>query len=375
MDDPNAPQQVLPDYQSNDANIPSYGDLPKGSAPAANPKAEPIEDTSIPLGPKESLFDTKKILGVVFGAIAGVIVLAVGIVLVMSLIVKPGENGNNGGNIGTGDDNDGKPQKIDLQLATDQWLTSQPASNNSAILIYDIDNDEIVARHNEDVAMRIESIYKMFVAYEGYYRVDHDMLDKDVVLPIANDYEDKPYTVSKCLDHMIRYSYSPCAEILANQFGWENLQASFNEQGFKNTSIHGVTSNASDILKLYQMYWKHNDLHESSWDKIQESMINQTAATDNEIYNRNWRKGLPSGFSSAKVYNKTGFLSLDGVNYNFYDDAAFIVFPEVESNKDGKKVPERHYIVIVLTKDTAPQEIVKYGRKLEEAVKTADNYK
>lgn len=375
MDDPNAPQQVLPDYKSNDTNIPSYGDLPKGTTAPTQKEVEENDDLPIPLGPKESLFDTKKIVGVVFGAIIGVIVLAVGIVLVMSLIVKPGENGNNGGGTNIGNNDDNKPQKIDLQLATDQWLTSQPASNNSAILIYDIDNDEIVARHNEDVAMRIESIYKMFVAYEGYYRVDHDMLDKDVVLPIANDYEDKPYTVSKCLDHMIRYSYSPCAEILANQFGWENLQASFNEQGFKNTNIHGVTSTASDLLKLYQMYWKHNDLHDSSWDKIQESMINQTAATDNVIYNRNWRAGLPSGFSAAKVYNKTGFLSLDGQVYNFYDDASFVVFPEVESNKAGEKVPERHYIMIVLTKDTSPKEIVKLGRKLEEAVKTADNYK
>ena len=375
MDDPNAPQQVLPDYKSNDTNIPSYGDLPNGTATPTQKEVEENDDSPIPLGPKESLFDTKKIVGVVFGAIIGVIVLAVGIVLVMNLIVKPGENGNNGGGTNIGNNDDGKPQKIDLQLATDQWLTSQPASNNSAILIYDIDNDEIVARHNEDVIMRIESIYKMFVAYEGYYRVDHDMLDADTVLPIANDYEGKPYTVGKCLDHMIRYSYSPCAEILANQFGWENLQASFNEQGFKNTNIHGITSNASDLLKLYQMYWKHNDLHKSSWDKIQESMINQTAATDNVVYNRNWRKGLPSGFSSAKVYNKTGFLSVDGENYNFYDDAAFVIFPEVESNKDGKKVPERHYIMIVLTKDTAPQEIVKYGRKLEEAVKTADSYK
>lgn len=375
MDDPNTPQQVLPDYQSNDANIPSYGDLPKGTTTQAQKEAEKVEDLPIPLGPKESLFDTKKIFGVVFGAIIGVVVLAVGIVLVMGLIIKPGENGNNGGGTNTGNEDDGKPQLINLQLATDQWLTSQPASNNSAILIYDIDNNEIVARHNEDVIMRIESIYKMFVAYEGYYRVDHDMLDKDVVLPIANDYEGKPYTVSKCLDHMIRYSYSPCSEILANQFGWENLQASFNEQGFKNTNIHGVTSNASDLLKLYQMYWKHNDLHSDSWDKIKESMINQTAATDNVIYNRNWRGGLPSGFSTAKVYNKTGFLSLDGQVYNIYDDAAFVIFPEVESNKDGKKVPEHHYIMIVLTKDTSPKEIVKLGRKLEEAVKTADNYK
>lgn len=375
MDDPNAPQQVLPDYKSNDENIPSYGDLPK-SAPAQNKETViKEEDLPIPLGPKEKLFDTKKIFGAVFGAVIGVIILAVGIVLVMGLISKSAKEAGSNGGTNQGGEDDGKPQKIDLQLTVNQWLTSQPASNNSAILIYDIDNDAIIARHNEDVAMRMESIYKMFVAYEGYYRLDHDMLKADTVLPIAGDYEGKPYTVSKCLDHMIRYSYSPCAEILANQIGWENLQTSFNEQGFKNTNIHGVITNASDLLKLYQLYWKHNDLRDASWDKIQESMINQTAATDNVIYNRNWRSGLPSGFSTAKVYNKTGFLSLDGLTYNFYDDAAFVVFPEVESNRDGKKVPEHHYIMIVLTKDTSPKEIVKLGRKLEEAVKTADNYK
>lgn len=337
---------------------------------------QPMRTPGNPTG-KEDMIDEKRIAGIVIAVVIGVILIAVGIVFVLKAINAPKETPNTDQPTATAapEPEPTVPEKIDLQLALNQWVTSQPAAANSGILIYDIDNDAIVARHNEDNAFRIESIYKMFVAYEGYYRVDKGIWDGNKTVFNWGDYQNKPYTVSHCLDHMIRFSFSSCAEALWGWIGHDNLQAAYNEKGFKNTSIQGLTSTPSDLTKLYQQFWNHNDLSEESWKKIKDSMLNQTApASAGYNYARNWRQGLPSGFSTAVVYDKVGWLGDGNGNWIYYDDAAFVTFPEVEKNKDGEKKLERNYIIIALTKNTSPKELVKLGRKIEDAVKTADNY-
>lgn len=266
------------------------------------------------------------------------------------------------------------PELIDLQKTVDAWVKTQKNARNSGIIIYDIDNDEVVAKHNENQKFRIESIYKMFVALEGYYRIDSGKWKGDDTYRIAKDFNNKTYTRYLCLDHMIRYSYSICAEVMWNEIGHGNLQTIYNNKGYKNTSIQGLTSTPSDLMKLYQEYWEHEDLSEDSWKKIKDSMLNQKANTKNTTYNRNWRQGLPSGFSTAKVYNKVGWLGDGRGNWTYYDDAAFLVFPEKAENKDGEKVLERHYIMIALTNYTSPKQLVELGKRVESAVKTADKY-
>lgn len=337
-----------------------------------NTQPTPPTTPSTPAAPTK-VFDTKKITIAVIASIVGVIILAVAIVVIVNLLNQPQKPTGNSDNDDPGTTEVGKPKEIDLQLAVDQWLTTQPAAANSGIIIYDIDNNSVVARHNENVQFGIDTISQMFIAYEGYYRIDHDMLDGTAVYPIGDDFEGKPYTRNHCLDFMVRFSYLPCSNIMINEIGFDNLQAAYNQRGFKNTNIAASISTPSDLMKLYQMYWKHNDLSDNSWDKIQESMLNQVAATKDPVYAQNWRMGIPSGISTALVYNKVGMYGV-GTTWVRFSDASFLVYPEVEKNKDGEAKPARHYISIVLTKDTTPQEIVKLGRKIEEAIKTADNY-
>jgi len=323
---------------------------------------------------KEKIFNTKQIVGVVVASLIGVFAVAAGVVLILQLINKKEDEPEPTPTVTIAPEPEPEiPEKIDLQNTVDRWVDTQKSKANSGIIIYDIDNDEIVARHNEDSKFRIESIYKMFVAYEGYYRIDSGKWDPNQIVLNWNDYNGKPYTLSLCLDHMIRFSYSSCAEKVWSMIGQANLQAAYEEKGFKNTSIAGITSTPSDLMKLYQQYWKHTDLSEDSWRAIKDSMLLQVAPkTASDAYTKNWRQGLPSGFSTALVYDKVGWLG--GDRWYFYDDAAFLTFPEVKSNKDGEKKLARNYIMIVLTKDTDAKELVKLGRKVEEAVKAADNY-
>ena len=323
---------------------------------------------------KEEVFDKKKITGAVIGAIVGVVAVAAIIVVVIQLLNKPkAEPTPTTTQTATAEPEPTTPEKIDLQNTVDKWVDTQKNAKNSGIIVYDIDNDAVVARHNEDNKFRIESIYKMFVAYEGYYRIDNKQWDANEMILNWKDFNGKPYTLSLCLDHMIRYSYSSCAEAVWNKIGHANLDATYKDKGFKDTSISGITSTPSDLMKLYQQFWKHTDLSEDSWDKIQDSMLIQSAPkTASEAYTKNWRQGLPSGFATALVYNKVGWLG--GDRWYFYDDAAFVSFPEVKENRAKEKKLARNYIMIVLTKDTDAKELVKLGRQIEASVKAADNY-
>ena len=323
---------------------------------------------------KEEVFNKKKIIGGVLGGIFGVVAVAAGIVGLLQFINRAkDEPVATPTTTVTPEPEPTTPEKIDLQNVVDQWVDTQKNTKNSGIIIYDIDNDAIVARHNEDDKFRIESIYKMFVAYEGYYRIDNKQWSAEDRVLNWNDFNGKPYTLSLCLDHMIRYSYSSCAERVWNMIGHDVLDATYKEKGYTGTSISGITSTPTDLMKLYQQFWKHTDLSEESWKKIQDSMLNQSAPkTASEAYTKNWRQGLPSGFATALVYNKVGWLG--GDRWYFYDDAAFVNFPEVESNRAKEKKLARNYIVIVLTKDTDSKELVKLGRQIEAAVKAADNY-
>ncbi|MBR1875241.1 hypothetical protein IJ798_02600 [Candidatus Saccharibacteria bacterium] len=325
---------------------------------------------------KDRVFDTQKIIVIVLGVTLAVILVALGIVFIPKLFEQKDEQPvtTSTATPAPVEETPKTPTKIDLQYTVDSWVGSQPNAKNSEVLIYDIDNDAIVARHNEDTKIRIESIYKMFVVYEGYYRVDHNIWNGTDSVGLGNNYDGKPFDYYTCLDYAIRYSYSPCAENLWVKIGRDNLQTIYNEKGFKSTSISGIISTPSDLLKLYQMFWKHSDLSDDSWERIKDSMLNQTAPKNAyDIMQQDWRKGFPSGFATAKVYDKVGWLGDGRGNWTYYSDASFLVFPETKNN-DGETIPERHYIAIVLTQSTKPSELVKLGRSIETAIKTADKY-
>ncbi|MDO4967618.1 MAG: serine hydrolase [Candidatus Saccharibacteria bacterium] len=324
---------------------------------------------------EEKVFDIKKIVLIVLGVVFLVVAVAAGIVFIPKLFEKPDEPVAT--TTATAEPEEEKPktpEKINLQLTVDKWLDTLSDRKNAEVMVYDLDNEAIIARFQEDASIRIESIYKMFVVYEGYYRIDHGIWNKDDSVGIGKNYDGKPFTYAICLDYAVRYSYSPCAEALWSKIGHDQLQKIYNEKGFTGTNIQGITSTPSDLVKLYQMFWKHSDLSEDSWGAIKDSMINQDAPKNAySAMQQNWRKGLPSGFATAKVYDKVGWWGDGNGHWNYYADAAFLNFPET-TNNDGETVPERNYIAIVLTRSTDPSELVKLGRNIESAIKTADNY-
>lgn len=96
------------------------------------------------------------------------------------------------------------PEKIDFQEVVETWAGS--VGGNRSVLIYDLDRGETVGSYNPLEDYGTASLYKLFVVYEGYRRVQSGEWDGEAKAGSTG------YTINKCLDLAIRESYSPCAE-------------------------------------------------------------------------------------------------------------------------------------------------------------------
>lgn len=234
--------------------------------------------------------------------------------------------------------------KVDLQPTVDEWVNAN--GGQKGIMIYDLDLDTVVGEYNSDASFNIASIYKLFVVYEGYNRINRGEW-------IANDPAGYTgYTILECLDLAIRESHSPCAETLWSKIGHPQLEEIFRTKYKNNARISNISATAKEIVSILKLYYLHPDItNKALVDRMWDSFLNQPVTT------YDWRQGLPSGFSDkTKVYNKVGWAyNAAGRYWNVYDDAAII------ETANG-----RHYIVVILTSQVNPDNIKSFGTKLEE---------
>ena len=246
-----------------------------------------------------------------------------------------------------GVDNNGikEIKPVDFQPIVDEWAGS--LRGNRSVLIYDLDTDEIVGSFNPDEFYSIASLYKLFVVYAGYEKLQTGEWNSDDMAGRTG------LTVLECLDLAIRESNSVCAESLWTMIGREELQeAVVSEYGAINTSVSGFVSNANDILNMMKVFYNHETIKEPSLVSVmKDSFLNQP------ITEYNWRQGLPSGFTRANVYNKVGWdYNPEESYWNLYHDAAIVEFPE----------ENRHFIVVVMTNRVPFQRIRDLGTMIEE---------
>ena len=243
------------------------------------------------------------------------------------------------------------PAKIDLQSVVDNW-TSTVGSGNRSVLIYDLERNEVAGAYNTNEKYSTASLYKLFVVYEGYRRLQTGEWKG----------EDKAgatgYTITKCLDLAIRESYSPCAEALWGMIGHDELDRIIMDD-FKITDsdISSLISTPEDIAKIIEIFYRHSDItDEQLVSQMKDSFLNQPVTT------YDWRQGLPSGFTKANVYNKVGW-EYNGRSWNIYHDAAIVEFPD----------DNRHFVVVVMTNQVPYQKIRNLGSMIETAYLEAVN--
>lgn len=152
-------------------------------------------------------------------------------------------------------------------------------------------------------------------------------------------------SLGTCLDVMIRYSNNPCAEKMYNELERRARVGQLVQRlGLTGTAGDGLLTTAHDVSRLLQYFYAHPEWSEVTWQKFRESALNQPYM---------YRKGLPSGFSVASVYDKAGWGNGDGGPY-VYNDAAMVEFAN-----------GRRYIVVVMTTQTNYMVIRELGAMLE----------
>lgn len=202
-----------------------------------------------------------------------------------------------------------------LQAAVDAWLQKYPSGTKS-LEILNVNTGVVEAAYQASRQMGPRSIYKLFYLYDAYAQVDAGQ--DDPTQPYAGQ------TLATCLDVIVRYSNNPCAEAMYDDPARSARVAQLIAKlGLANTRADGLVTSAQDVVKLLQYYYRHPEWSENSWQKFRETALNQPY---------NYRKGLPSGFEVARVYDKAGW---GGAVYN---DAAMVEL------SDG-----RRYVVVVLT--------------------------
>ena len=242
------------------------------------------------------------------------------------------------------------PDKIDFQSTVDEW--AKTITGSRSVLIYDLERDEIVGAYNSSENYIIDSLYKLFVVYEGYKRVQSGEWTSSDLVGYTN------YTVLDCLDLAIRESNSVCAEALWSMIGEDELdQIVKDDFGITNSDVSSFVSNVEDIAKMMKIYYRHKEIKDDSLvTRMKDSFLNQP------VTEYDWRQGLPKGFSIANVYNKVGWdYNVDGKYWNTYHDAAIVEFPE----------EDRHFIVVVMTSHVSFSKISNLGSMIESAFKAS----
>ena len=145
------------------------------------------------------------------------------------------------------------PDKINFQPVIDNWVKN--IGGNKSVLIYDIERDEIVGEYNSKESYSTASLYKLFVVYEGYKRVQSGKWNADAKAGSTG------HTIIECLDLAIRESHSPCAETLWDMIGRSNLDnIIYNDFNIKDSEISKLTSNPRDIMKILKIFYEHKDI-------------------------------------------------------------------------------------------------------------------
>ena len=217
-----------------------------------------------------------------------------------------------------------------LSSALNSWVKGHGGAYG--VTIMDKSGD-VLAESGGKEAFFTASIYKLYVAYIGYQKID------DGTYKSSETYLNG-WSRGKCLEEMIRQSHSPCAERLWVELGKSNLTAKLETYGLKNTDMEGLVTSSRDAAIILARLESGKDLSESSRKKLLDSMHVQ-------IY----RDALPEGFAEQEVYDKVGFR--ENVEYH---DTAIVRF------KDGRSL-----IVSVLTKNAGTSNIAGLAKVIAEA--------
>jgi beta-lactamase class A len=181
-------------------------------------------------------------------------------------------------------------------------MTSQYGTN-VGIVLTDLSNDT-TASANADTQFVSASIYKLFVAYGIYSKIDAG----EISLSDSMASYGVSSTVTNCLNLMLTISDNTCGVALGEMYGWGDLDAMLASRGYTHTVLNNYDAAgnlssdkqtaANDVAKLLKALYKGTLVSASSTEQF----ISLLKA---DQINYMLPSGLPSG---TVVAHKVGYL-------------------------------------------------------------------
>ena len=295
---------------------------------------------------KHSMPKFGKILFIIIFTTSGVIALSFGIVYLMKYLneqtTKPQQTEQTIKHF----------KKIDLQPTLDRWLTTQINKKNNSILVYDLNNQEIIARNNDFTQNNSLGVENLFLAYLTYTKLEQGSWKKKDILNINGE----QITRDNCLSKILQENHQGCALALISDFGENHLKDFLKDQSYNNTNFTNHLTNTADLLSLSKRLQDHPDFSDQLWQDFKTRLT-----PTNDIKNP-----LLTGFSRLNSYGLFGTQTNDStsvnLNYPIFNNVYFL------ETKQDDPAERRTLVLIFLASDINATSLIDLAKALESTI-------
>jgi len=295
---------------------------------------------------KHSMPKFGKILFIIIFTTVGVISLSFGIVYLMKYlneqIAKPEQTTQITKQF----------KKVNLQPTLDRWLSTQVSKKNSSILIYDLNNQEIIARNNDFSQNNSLGLENLFLAYQIYTKINQNAIKKDKLLTVGTE----QISIDNCLSKILQENHPGYAAALVSEIGENNLNQFLKDQSYTNTNFTSHLTNTADLLSLSKRLNTHPDFSEQLWQEFKTKLTPQD----------NSKNPLLTGFSKLTVYGLFGSQTNDVTNanlsYPLFNNLYFL-----ETKQEDPK-DRQTFVLIFLASDIDAASLIELAKNLEAAI-------
>lgn len=294
-----------------------------------------------------------KIFFIVLSTIIGVFAIAFGVVSLLKLLSNTAEKVENKKPEIAKVTEKRAPHRIDLQYLIDDWRRSQGITEESSVLIYDLNNSDIVGRFNDTKTFTDPNLVNLLIAYENYRRLSDGSFHLDDQINLKNQ---TALSRQDCLNELFTSESPNCKDALRAELSdvvLNNLLAKMDLEHLK-ISGNNITLTATDYLKLIKFIYSSENLKSENWDKFFAHFL---ITGDHFALISGINKATIFDYASAKLKTETAANTLP-----YFSEFSILEF------KDLPKYQDRKYIVISLNQNFNPTKLNSLGRNLEERV-------
>ena len=240
-------------------------------------------------------------------------------------------------------------KKINLQPTLDRWLSSQVSKKNSSILIYDLNNQEIIARNNDFSQNNSLGLENLFLAYQIYTKIAQGAVKKEKLITVDTE----QISIDNCLSKILQENHSGCTTSLVSEIGENSFKQFLKDQSYTNTNFSSHLTNTTDLLSLSKRLSTHPDFSEQLWQEFKTKLTPQN----------NNKNPLLTGFSKLTVYGLYGAQTNDTTNanlsYPLFNNLYFL-----ETKQEDPK-DRQTFVLIFLASDIDAASLIDLAKAIE----------